>query len=65
VPVAANVGLFWPKRGIYRKQGTAVIEFLEPIPPGLPRAQFLALLEEQIETASNKLNEEAGFFAPD
>ena len=65
VPVAANVGLFWPKRGIYRKPGTAVIEFLKPIPPGLPRAQFLALLEKRIETASNKLNEEAGFFAPD
>ncbi|OSQ53059.1 lysophospholipid acyltransferase family protein [Marivita geojedonensis] len=64
VPVAANVGLFWPKRGIYRKQGTAVVEFLEPIPPGLPRDQFLSLLEERIETASNRLNEEAGFHAP-
>ncbi|MFP7569856.1 lysophospholipid acyltransferase family protein [Marivita sp. S2033] len=63
VPVAANVGLFWPKRGIYRKQGTAVVEFLEPIPPGLPRAEFLALLEERIETASDRLNAEAGFVA--
>jgi 1-acyl-sn-glycerol-3-phosphate acyltransferase len=64
VPVAANVGLFWPKRGIYRKPGTAVIEFLEPIPPGLPRTQFLKMLEERIETASTRLNEEAGFHAP-
>ncbi|SHH91229.1 lysophospholipid acyltransferase family protein [Marivita hallyeonensis] len=64
VPVAANVGLFWPKRGIYRKPGTAVVEFLEPIQPGLPRDEFLTLLEERIETASNKLNEEAGFHAP-
>ena len=61
VPVAANVGLFWPKRGIYRKPGTAVIEFLEPIPPGLPRNEFLRLLEERIEHASNLLNQEAGF----
>jgi 1-acyl-sn-glycerol-3-phosphate acyltransferase len=64
VPVAANVGLFWPKRGIYRKQGTAVVEFLEPIAPGLGRDDFLKLLEERIETASNRLNEEAGFHAP-
>ena len=64
VPVAANVGLFWPKRGIYRKQGTAVVEFLEPIAPGLSRNEFLKLLETRIETASNKLNEEAGFHAP-
>lgn len=64
VPVAANVGLFWPKRGIYRKQGTAVVEFLEPIQPGLKRDAFLAELETRIETASNRLNEEAGFHAP-
>ncbi|MCL3881226.1 lysophospholipid acyltransferase family protein [Marivita sp. GX14005] len=61
VPVAANVGLFWPKRGVYRKPGTAVVEFLEPIPPGLPRREFLAVLEERIETASDRLNAEAGF----
>ncbi|MFP7674411.1 lysophospholipid acyltransferase family protein [Marivita sp. S0852] len=65
VPVAANVGLFWPKRGIYRRQGTAVVEFLEPIAPGLERAEFLRILEERIETASDRLNAEAGFKAPD
>jgi 1-acyl-sn-glycerol-3-phosphate acyltransferase len=64
VPVAANVGLFWPKRGIYRKPGTAIVEFLEPIPPGLPREVFLPLLESRIESACNRLNEEAGFHAP-
>lgn len=63
VPVATNVGLFWPKRGIYRKPGLAVVEFLDPIPPGLDRETFLAKLEAEIETASNKLNEEAGFHA--
>jgi 1-acyl-sn-glycerol-3-phosphate acyltransferase len=64
VPVAANVGLFWPKRGLLRKPGTAVVEFLEPIPPGLDRPTFMALLEERIETASNRLMEEAGFPVP-
>lgn len=62
VPVATNIGVFWPKRGVYRKPGTAVVEFLEPIQPGLQQQEFLALIEEQIEAASNALNVEAGFF---
>ena len=61
VPVATNVGLFWPKRGMLRRPGRAVVEFLEPIPPGLDRATFMALLEERIEGGSNRLMEEAGF----
>jgi 1-acyl-sn-glycerol-3-phosphate acyltransferase len=36
VPVGTNVGLFWPKRGILRKPGLAVVEFLPRIEPGLP-----------------------------
>ncbi|MES2969574.1 MAG: lysophospholipid acyltransferase family protein [Pseudomonadota bacterium] len=63
VPVATNVGLFWPKRGILRKPGLAVVEFLPPIPPGKPVAEFMALLSEQVETASNRLMAEAGFVA--
>ena len=31
VPVAANVGLFWPRKGIIRRPGTAVVEFLPRI----------------------------------
>lgn len=50
VPVATNAGLFWPKRGVLRKQGTAVFEFLPRIEPGLPIPEFMARLEEQIET---------------
>ncbi|WP_179379089.1 lysophospholipid acyltransferase family protein [Jannaschia marina] len=61
VPVATNVGLFWPKRGLLRRQGLGVVEFLEPIPPGLDRATFMATMEERIESASNRLMEEAGF----
>lgn len=61
VPVAANVGLFWPKRGLLRKPGTAVVEFLEPIPPGLDRATFMSEMERRIEEASNRLMVEAGF----
>ncbi len=64
VPVAANVGLFWPKRGILRKPGRAVVEFLAPIPPGLKVQEFMARLETEVETNSNRLMAEAGFHAP-
>ncbi len=61
VPAATNVGVFWPRTGIYRKPGHAVVEFLEPIPPGLDRAAFLSRLEEVVETRSNALMSEAGW----
>lgn len=63
VPVAANVGVFWPKRGIYRAPGTAVIEFLPRIPVGLDRDTFMKQLEDTVETKSNDLMREAGFTA--
>lgn len=65
VPVATNVGLFWPRLGIYRKPGLAVVEFLPPIAPGQGRAAFMAGLEETVEAASNRLMAEAGFAVPD
>lgn len=61
VPAATNVGVFWPKRGVYRKQGTAVLEFLPRIPAGKPRAEFMAEMERVIEDASDKLLVESGF----
>jgi 1-acyl-sn-glycerol-3-phosphate acyltransferase len=63
VPVALNTGLFWPRSGFLRRPGRAVIEFLEPISPGLDRKSFMALLQERIETASDRLAAEA--FAQD
>ncbi len=60
-PVATNVGVFWPKRGILRKPGLAVVEFLPPIPPGKPVADFMAELESAVENASDRLMVEAGF----
>lgn len=61
VPVACNVGLFWPKRGILRKPGVAVIEFLPRITAGQPVGDFMAELEQVIEAQSNVLMAEAGF----
>lgn len=59
-PVATNVGVFWPKRGILRKPGLAVVEFLPPIAPGLKVQDFMARLETDVETHSNRLMAEAG-----
>ncbi|MFN3844738.1 MAG: lysophospholipid acyltransferase family protein [Paracoccaceae bacterium] len=61
VPVATNIGVFWPKRSILRKPGTCVVDFLPRIEPGLPVADFMKRLEEDIETASDALLVEAGF----
>jgi 1-acyl-sn-glycerol-3-phosphate acyltransferase len=54
-PVATNSGVHWPAHGFLRKPGTIVFEYLEPIPPGLKRAEFMRTLEDRIETASNRL----------
>ena len=59
VPVATNVGHFWPKRGVLRKPGVAVVEFLEPIPAGLPVKEFMVTLETQVEGRSDALLAEA------
>jgi 1-acyl-sn-glycerol-3-phosphate acyltransferase len=59
VPAATNVGVFWPKRGIYRHPGTAVVEFLPPIEAGLPGAQFMREIEAAVEAASDRLLKEA------
>jgi 1-acyl-sn-glycerol-3-phosphate acyltransferase len=63
VPVACNVGLFWPRNGVALRPGRAVVEFLEPIPAGLPSAEFLQRIEATIEPASDRLMTEAGFRA--
>ncbi len=54
-PVATNSGVHWPAHGLLRKPGVIVFEYLEPIPAGLKRAEFMRTLEERIETASTKL----------
>jgi 1-acyl-sn-glycerol-3-phosphate acyltransferase len=59
VPIALNSGLYWPRRSLMRYPGTIIVEILDPIPAGLPRADFRAELERRIETASDRLIEEA------
>jgi 1-acyl-sn-glycerol-3-phosphate acyltransferase len=54
-PMATNSGVHWPAHGFLRRPGTIVFEFLPPIPPGLKRDEFMAQLQDRIETASNRL----------
>lgn len=63
LPLALNSGLFWPRRRFLRHPGTVVVEILPLIPPGLPRAQLQALVQSQIEAASDRLLAEAGWTA--
>lgn len=55
VPVALNTGLFWPRRTFLKRPGTAVIEILDPIPPGLDTRTFRQQLEEALEPATARL----------
>lgn len=61
-PVALSLGAIWPRRD-WRKtpRRRGALEFLAPIEPGLPQAEFMALVEERIETATMALiREHAG-----
>ena len=59
LPVALNSGLFWPRRTFMRYPGTLVVEFLDPLPPGLTRKDFIAGIKASIEDATNRLVEAA------
>ncbi|CAN5161274.1 1-acyl-sn-glycerol-3-phosphate acyltransferase [soil metagenome] len=59
VPLATNLGLFWPEEKYEKHPGTATLEFLDPIPTGLPKAEFMARLESVIEDRTAELIAEA------
>ncbi len=59
VPVALNSGLCWPRRGSVIRPGRITVEYLPLIPSGLRRKEFMALLEDRIETATTRLVSEA------
>ena len=55
VPLATNLGLFWPEEKYEKHPGTATLEFLDPIPTGLGKAEFMARLEAAIEGKTAEL----------
>jgi 1-acyl-sn-glycerol-3-phosphate acyltransferase len=55
--------VFWGRRSTYRRPGLAVVEFLDPVPAGMPIPVFMARVEAEVEGNSNRLMREAGFEA--
>jgi 1-acyl-sn-glycerol-3-phosphate acyltransferase len=55
VPVATNSGVCLDPHGVAKRPGVVVVQILEPIPPGLKRGEFMRLLQERIDSASNAL----------
>jgi 1-acyl-sn-glycerol-3-phosphate acyltransferase len=58
VPAAVNSGLYWGRRAFVKRPGRIILEFLPPIPPGLPRREVMQELERRIETATATLERE-------
>ena len=61
VPAAVNSGMYWGRRAFMKRHGRIIVEFLEPILPGLPRREVMATLEARIEAATAALEREAGY----
>ena len=59
LPVALNTGLYWGRRGFLRRPGTAIIDYLPVIPPGMDRRSFSQTIQRAIEGACSRLNDEA------
>ena len=59
VPLASNLGLFWPQEKYEKHPGTATLEFLDPIPTGLGKEEFLNRLEGVVEARTAELIAEA------
>ncbi|RZJ01874.1 MAG: 1-acyl-sn-glycerol-3-phosphate acyltransferase [Brevundimonas sp.] len=59
VPLATNLGLFWSQEAFEKTPGVATLEFLDPIPTGLDKDDFLARLEAAVEGKVAELIAEA------
>lgn len=55
VPVAHNSGLYWPRGSWLRRPGTIIVEFGEPIPPGLSKKEFLETLSTRLGGSTARL----------
>ena len=55
-PVAINSGYVWPKKGIKCSHKTITISILKQIPAGLPKDEFIKILENNIYTELDLLN---------
>ena len=53
--MALNTGAHWPAKGLLRKPGVIVFEYLPAIPAGLKRGEFMRELETRLEAATAAL----------
>lgn len=64
VPAGTNLGCFWEQTNFRKTPGNAVVEYLEPIEPGLSKVEFMRRLETSIETSTRNLFQEVKGFDP-
>lgn len=55
IPVALNSGLYWSRNAFLKIPGKVIVEFLEPIEPGLDRETFMERLQTTIDQATDRL----------
>ena len=58
IPVAINSGFFWRKNSFLRYPGKIIFEFLEPMPKGLDKKEFMVCLQKRIEDKCAELDAE-------
>ncbi|MCZ8260112.1 MAG: lysophospholipid acyltransferase family protein [Beijerinckiaceae bacterium] len=61
IPVALTSGLAWPRNTLLHYPRRIIMEYLEPIPAGLPPEEFFERLKGAIEDNTNRLLAEAGY----
>lgn len=54
-PVATNLGLAWDRQSFFKTPGRVVVEFLDPIPPGLDKDAFMERLQSVVESRTAEL----------
>lgn len=59
VPVATNLGCFWPEQEPVLYPGTAVIEFLPPMSADSDSRSFMAALQARVEARTREMEAEA------
>ena len=56
LPIAINSGFVWPKKSLKQAHRTITISILKPIIAGIPREEFIKILEKNIYSELNILN---------
>lgn len=59
IPVALDSGKFWPKNSFWKRPGMVTVSILPAITKGLPKREFMQVLETQIESECAKIAQKA------